>query len=116
MKKIYLLLVTIAIILYSTNNIFAQVKMSGVVVDNKDGTSLTDAMVRVLSLKDSSVVKGAMTDANGGFIITDVAKGRYFLEVSFLGYATFKKKVDLKSDLAVDTVRLRTDGYATDEI
>jgi outer membrane receptor protein involved in Fe transport len=97
-------------------SLLAQGKISGVVVDNKNGAVLRDAMVRVLSLKDSSVVKGAMTDAGGGFVIADVGKGKYFLEVSYLGYATFKKRVEVKGDLAVDTVRLRTDGYATDEI
>ncbi len=114
MKKLLLGLVIFLLVI--NIDVFAQVKVSGVVVDDKSGTALGDVMVRVLSLKDSSVVKGAMTDAGGGFVVSGVATGKYFLEVSYLGFATFKKMVDVKGDLAVDTVRLRADGYATDEI
>jgi outer membrane receptor protein involved in Fe transport len=116
MKKIFLFAAVVVIISLFKYDVFAQVKISGVVVDNKDGSTLTDAMVRVLKLKDSSVVKGAMTDAGGGFVILDVSKGKYFLEVRYLGYSTFRKRVELKEDLLIDTVRLRTDGYATEEI
>lgn len=61
----------------------------------RDGTGevLPDATVRLLSLPDSAFVKGVKANVNGAFDISDVKKGRYVLEVSYIGYETLKKEI-----------------------
>lgn len=81
----------------------------GVLVDRMDGSPLISATLRLLNAKDSSMVKGAMSDMDGRFRITGIGRGRYLLESSYVGYQTTLTPVNLKtSDASVrlDTIRM----------
>lgn len=81
----------------------------GVLVDRTDGSPLISATLRLLNAKDSSMVKGAMSDVDGRFRITGIGRGRYLLESSYVGYQTTLTPVNLKtSDASVrlDTIRM----------
>ena len=81
----------------------------GVLVDRMDGSPLISATLRLLNAKDSSMVKGAMSDVDGRFRITGIGRGRYLLESSYVGYQTTLTPVNLKtSDASVrlDTIRM----------
>ncbi len=66
--------------------------ISGLVKDGASGDPIQTATVAVWSARDSSLVTGAVTDPEGGFNIQGLAPGRYYVEVSFIGYET--KRVD----------------------
>lgn len=51
-----------------------------------EGKPLEFAVVTLLSANDSSLVKGAVTDAGGSFSLDNVTDGNYFLDVSLTGY------------------------------
>lgn len=60
--------------------------ISGKVLDSETNEIMKYANVMVKSLKDSSIVTGAISNEKGEFNITQVPYGMYFVEVKFIGY------------------------------
>jgi hypothetical protein len=58
----------------------------GTIVDAANGTPLANVSVGVWSAADSAIVSGAMTRADGAFVIQGLRPGRYYAHVSALGY------------------------------
>ena len=52
------------------------------------GGALPDANIRLLNASDSSLVKGALSDSTGKFVLPGIMQGNYILVVSFTGFAT----------------------------
>ena len=59
--------------------------ISGRLIDDA-GEPLVQASVRLLTLKDSTQVKGSVTNEQGRFKLVGVKKGSYILEASYIGY------------------------------
>jgi len=68
--------------------------VKGVIVDSS-GQSLPGTTVVLTRASDSSMVKFALTDAEGKFRMQGIADGNYLLQMSYLGYQNFMMKVDL---------------------
>ncbi|MCC8117531.1 MAG: outer membrane beta-barrel protein [Bacteroidales bacterium] len=79
--------------------------IKGTVVDETQAP-MPKATVRVLTQKDSTAVKGAITNENGRFDISDVAKGTYILETTYVGYSPVYQNIELKQNLNVGTIKL----------
>ncbi len=62
-------------------------QVSGVVIDSLSGKPIEFATVALISLKDSSVAGGSITDASGKFTFNSKQPGRFYLRVNFMGYA-----------------------------
>ena len=78
MKKLFLLLTLISTSIYSYSQ-----KVSGTVSDSSNGESLIGAMVLV---KGES--RGATVQPDGTFLIDNLTKDNYDLEVRYIGYKT----------------------------
>lgn len=63
--------------------------ITGIVKDN-EGKNAEFVTVLLLKAQDSTMVKGAITDINGQFILENIAAGRYFISTSMIGF----KKTD----------------------
>lgn len=59
---------------------------SGKVVDDKTRAGIGFVTVSLLSLKDSSLVQGQVSDSSGVFAFSGVPGGQYLLRLSTLGY------------------------------
>lgn len=59
----------------------------GMVKEASTGEALIQASVRVLAARDSSLVRGATTDAAGRFRIEGLKAGRYIVEASYVGFS-----------------------------
>ncbi len=71
----------------------------------------------VLSLADSTVVKGTSADENGVFYLKNVASGSYIVSASYIGRITKKIKVDVKDqDVNVGSIVLIEDTEELDEV
>ena len=84
----------------------------GTVLDEGDQSPVMQATVQVLSLKDSTMIKGNVTDLDGNFSIA-VRPGKYLLKVSFIGYTPFFKEIALttsKPRLHVGPIELKSDA------
>ncbi len=78
----------------------------GTIVD-VEGGACPGASVRLLRAKDSTMVNRAIADQNGVFIIADVQRGRFIVEVSYVGSATAYRDVRVsKANVNLDTIKL----------
>jgi len=62
--------------------------ISGTVLDSGSGAPVELANVILYRLSDSAQVAGAATAASGAFRLERVEPGRYYLEISFVGFQT----------------------------
>jgi outer membrane receptor protein involved in Fe transport len=94
------------LLLLITNSIFPQsdgLKISsgdikGKVFDKESGHTIEYANIVLLSIKDSSLINGTVTDSKGNFTISSVPIGNYLLEVRFIGYKSSKYKIEINSN------------------
>jgi hypothetical protein len=68
--------------------------ITGTLLDARDQTPLPGTTIQLIRLPDS-VRTGTVTDAEGRFALTGVTPGNYFVSISFLGYQTFRKNVQV---------------------
>lgn len=105
MNKIYLILVIAlsfsSIQTYPQSNInkLNGGNVSGKVFDNDSKHSIEYANIVLLSVKDSSLVNGTITDENGQFNLTGIPSGKYLLEVRFIGYKSKMFNIEITSSI-----------------
>ncbi|WP_417445033.1 TonB-dependent receptor domain-containing protein [Joostella sp.] len=66
----------------------AQVK--GKVVDATNSDPLEYATVAIFNADDNELITGVVTNQDGSFVLENIKKGNYYLEISFIGYETKK--------------------------
>ena len=96
MNKIYLYLVII--ILLQSSDIYSQRTVGsiiGKVLDNDSKALIEYANIVLLTLQDSSLITGTVSDVNGIFKLNDIRFGKYRLEVRFIGYNTKIFEIDI---------------------
>ncbi len=109
-NKIFILLVLVSEFLYS------QQKIEGKVHDSLN-ESLPFVNVLLLNPSDLTLVKGTITDDNGKFKIRNISKGNYILSISFIGYVTTKKNIEIISDdLLLESITLTEQAETLEEI
>lgn len=93
-------------------------KIIGTVIDRDNNQPLQGATVIIYKSKDSSKAGGTETDKAGGFN-TEIPYGRYYLEISFVGYSSKIISGILvmpkKPEITLDTIKLKQ-GVTTEEI
>ncbi|MBN2595398.1 MAG: TonB-dependent receptor [Marinifilaceae bacterium] len=60
--------------------------VKGIVMDNAMDIPVEYATVSVYSMADSSLIDGTITDEKGAFELTKLKPGKYFVEITFIGY------------------------------
>lgn len=60
----------------------------GQVIDSLTGQPLEYATVALQSMRDSSIISGGITDADGKFELEIPSKGKFLLTINFIGYKT----------------------------
>lgn len=82
-------------------------KITGEVRDDDGQLPLPGATVKLTSLRDSTVWKGAATDERGQFEFSDVSRGGYRLQVNYIGYAAHEEMVLVRAeDKSLPAIRL----------
>lgn len=82
---------------FLTSAIFAQSRLTGFVYD-ENTKPIPFATVALLDLKDSTLLNFGVSDNSGKFEIKDVSLSSYLLQVSYLGYNTFYKQIEVKQN------------------
>ena len=118
MKKI-LLFVLLASIgsAFSFAQTRGRVTVNGTVVDKEDNSPVMQATVQLLTLPDSTMAVGNVTNNSGHFSL-EAKPGKYVLKVSFVGYTSYTKDVQLtssKQTLNVGKIALGTDAIMLSE-
>ncbi len=89
--------------------------ISGSLQDEK-GEALPYATIQLLK-KDSTVHKIEMSNGNGQFIFNNLKAEKYFLSVSFLGFKTYSKSIDLaNSNGNLGIVKMQAQSQALEEV
>lgn len=94
-----------------------KVTVTGKVIDGDDKSAVPQATVQLLALPDSTMAVGNVTN-NAGFFSVAAKPGKYVLRISFVGYTTQDKPLQLtanKPTLNVGTVELATDAVMLKE-
>ena len=69
--------------------------LSGKIVDNKSKNPMSYVTVSIHDIKDTSLLTGGITNADGIFKINDVVLGKsYLFKCSFIGYKTIFQTID----------------------
>lgn len=90
------------------NSISQNIVVTGILKDSKDNTTLIGASAILLNSKDSSVYTGNTADADGKFMISNVAKGKYIFKASYLGYNDYFRDIHVSGDtLHLSDIRLQ---------
>ncbi len=84
--------------------------LNGVITDRSNGMPLGGASISIPDLK-----KGAIADDKGNYIIKDIPKGTYLVEVSFIGYATYTQKVSFSKSTILNA-QLKTSSMEEDAV
>lgn len=83
---------SLLIVTLLTLNCFAQPSPKSIEgkIRNSTNEELPGATVRLLTIKDSSLVKAMASDSRGNFMFKNLDNGSYLLQVSSVGYSTLK--------------------------
>ena len=108
---------TTLVLAQSRGQVRARVAVSGSVIDKDDNSPVMQATVQLLSLPDSAMVVGNVTDTNGHFSLS-ARPGKYVLKVSFVGYLSYLKELQLaaaKPTVNVGKIALSSDAIMLSE-
>ncbi|MDP4291432.1 MAG: TonB-dependent receptor [Bacteroidota bacterium] len=71
------------------------VVVNGNILETDTKNPLEFASASLLTVKDTTLVKGAITNSKGAFIFNNVIPGTYKLRLSFVGYNTVRKTITI---------------------
>ena len=113
MKRLFSLLLLVA---FATGVTFAQRTISGKIIDKDTKEGVMQATVSLLK-RDSTFVKGVISDENGKFSVTAPANGSYILKITSVAYKTLRKTVTVSGDknVALGNVILASDAIMLKE-
>lgn len=91
--------------LIASTSLFAQknkVEIYGQVIDKELNEPVDMATIQLLSLPDSTYIKGMTSNKNGVFSFTSLSTKNYLLKISFIGYKTLYHSIE-KNNLKTKT-------------
>ncbi len=84
----------------------------GIIFDNRTNLPLTDANIVLEGDKT-----GTISDKNGKFTLNHIAEGNYTLTVSYMGYQSYRKNIQVKKGQTVSlTIKLFETQFTANEI
>lgn len=114
-KTVFVLFLTIISLFANAQN----ASVSGLVKEKATANPLPFVSVLIKSEKDSSLVFGTITNEEGRFTLNNIKQGRYFIEVTFVGYSTHRQPLfigSLNSFLDAGTIELTEDAKILDAV
>jgi len=114
MKRAYLLRITaLALVLFGTVLALGTGRVRGRITDAKTGDPLIGANVVI-----EGTMLGSATDANGGYLISNVPAGKQNIEVTYIGYQTTTRKdvLVILDQTITEDFRLGTGALPMEEV
>jgi Outer membrane protein beta-barrel family/CarboxypepD_reg-like domain len=108
--------VLLYIIIIASINILPQTySVSGQIADSSSKKPLGKANVIFTHLPDLKI-NGIIVDINGRFRIENLTRGKYILTVSFLGYKSYKKNIEIDRVIELPKIYLISEGVEMKEV
>lgn len=92
-----------------------KVSVAGVVKDAANN-ALPSATVMLLNPVDSSLVNFTVTNLDGSFQVKGLSSGSYLLQITFVGFETYRKSINAVSDVQLGTINMQTATRQLDEL
>ena len=73
----------------------AQRSVQGKIIDSIRVEAIESATIRLLNAKDSTFLTGALSDANGQFMLSKIKDGKYILQIRFLGFEPHTQPIEI---------------------
>jgi iron complex outermembrane receptor protein len=89
----------IASFLLSALGLQAQLNLKGTIKDANDKSPIIGAIVYIPDLK-----KGANTDLSGNFIINNLPRGKFLVQIKMIGYNSFVKVIDMNKQETLEVL------------
>jgi len=81
-----------------SQTIVAQTSIVGRVIDAENKSPVELATVAVFSAMDTVLIAGTTTSEDGRFSLEQISTGEFILRVSFIGYVTFYKTIEITTE------------------
>lgn len=102
-------------VLSSINLLHAQSTLEGRVVDEKQ-KGISDVTIRLLQ-KDSTFIKGVITDSIGNYNMQNIKKGNYLLYISSIGYNSQEIQLNIETSyIKLDPIKLLDSNMTLKEV
>lgn len=88
--------------------------ITGRVLDDATKEGIELAGIRLLNAKDSTYISGLATDKDGKFSM-NVSRGKYIVQITFIGYTTLNIDVDAQRNVALGDIFMKEDGILLGE-
>lgn len=88
-------------------------------VKDVDNNNLIGAVAVLLNPTDSVMMGFSATEPDGTFLIESIAKGKYNLQITYIGYGTIQKLIDLNGDnkiLDLGIIKMNEEGKMLDAV
>ena len=113
MKKIITLFIAVLILASS----FSQtIKITGSVNDDNEKKPVPNAVIALLTPKDSVLYTFTRSDASGKFVLNNVQPGAYILMTTHPYYADLLDNVDVKNDMNLPAIKLLSKSKLLQEV
>ncbi|MFD0799654.1 TonB-dependent receptor domain-containing protein [Maribacter chungangensis] len=89
--------------------------LKGKVRDQKN-EAIPFASVFLLRSSDSVMVKGTSADEFGSFELSNISKGLYLLQASYIGWTSKNMLLDISEDITIGAVIIAQESEALDEV
>ncbi|MEZ4911114.1 MAG: outer membrane beta-barrel protein [Saprospiraceae bacterium] len=110
----------VPILLLSVLSLFGQkAEITGTILDAETSQPLIGAVIMLVQEKDSIMVSYGVSDSDGKFIISDLKKGDYNVQITYVGYAMIQKNLqieDPKKDISLGNILLFQEGKLLDQV
>lgn len=106
-------------LLFSISSLSAQKYTIKGVVHDADNNSLIGAVAVLLNATDSVMLGFSATETNGSFLIDGIAKGKYNLQITYIGYGTIQKLIDLNGEsktMDLGIIKMNEEGKMLDAV
>ncbi|MEO8236433.1 MAG: outer membrane beta-barrel family protein [Flavobacterium sp.] len=118
-KSIKHFILMLSLLVFSISNAQKGVTISGIIKDQNTKTVLPFVNVVLKAEKDSTFVSGTVTNEEGRFILSKINTGNYYLEVSYISYATKKQSLfvgNLSDYLDIKTIEIEEKSTTLQEV
>ncbi|MCQ2303244.1 MAG: outer membrane beta-barrel protein [Bacteroidales bacterium] len=112
MKKLFFLALLMSVFTVS----FAQNKISGTIVDEKNGKGIPFVNVGLFRQADSVFVSGAASDDKGAFALQGVPRGNYDLKISAIGYQTYEQVLEVNGNVDLGKLKMKEGSTTLSEV
>lgn len=95
-------------------------KISGHIVEKSNSKNVISANVILLKEKDSSIVRGVISDEKGNFTLSAVPFGKYILKITYVGFSPYYSSAFSLNKQSIDKlfgkIEIGTGDNVTDEV